>query len=441
MPIRRSRAARAAAVTTVAAGLLTTAAAAGPVAGAAAAVPSAGQPSFEFNCLHPPATCYAPGQFRVAYGIQPLLDHGVDGRGVTVVVPEVATPRGQGGSDIRTDLAGFDSTFGLPAARIRVDNSVAHSSSPWLAEGEEVEDTEIIHAVAPAATICVILFSQRATASAAGFAQAIQTFLRLGATQGSVLSISASLGEHYFTPAEVSGINAAARADQEHHVTVAASSGDYGVVSDMNLGETTPVKEVSLPASDPLVLAVGGTSLSASRVSGAYLSEKAWNTLPALPGGHSSASAGGFSHLFSRPSYQNGVAGTEATRGVPDVAGDAAFNTGMALVVAGPGGGAVVGATGTSAATPLWAGVVALADQFAGRPLGFVNPAIYQIARGPAYRAAFHDVTTGNNTFKLAKPATTVRGYLATPGWDPVTGWGSPNAQVLVPLLALYTRR
>jgi subtilase family serine protease len=437
VPFLRSRAARAAAVTMAATGMLVATAGFSP-AGAAAAAPSATRPFFAVNCLRPPASCYAPGQFRVAYGIQPLLDHGIDGQGETVVVPEVATPRGQGASDIRRDLASFDSTFGLPAARIRVDNSVAHSSSPWLAEGEEVEDTEIIHAVAPAATICVILFSQQAVASAAGFAHAVTTFLRLGVTQGNVLSISASLGEHYFTPAEVTCINAALHTDQQHHVTVVASSGDYGAVSDMNLGQTTPVKEVSLPASDPLVLAVGGTSLTANRASGDYISEKAWNTLPALPGGHSSASAGGFSHLFPRPYYQDGVAGGETTRGVPDVAGDAAFNTGMAIVVAGPGGGILVGATGTSAATPLWAGLIALADQFAGRPLGFVNPAIYHIARGAAYHAAFHDVTTGNNTFKLRKPPTTVPGYLAAPGWDPVTGWGSPNAQVLVPLLALY---
>jgi subtilase family serine protease len=134
------------------------------------------------------------------------------------------------------------------------------------------------------------------------------------------------------------------------------------------------------------------------------------------------------------------VAGGEATRGVPDVAGDAAFNTGMALVVEGPGGGILTGATGTSAAAPLWAGLVALTGQFAGHPVGFVNPAIYQIAASSAYHAAFHDVTTGNNTFELEQPPTTVRGYQATPGWDPVTGWGSPNAQVLVPLLALYTR-
>ena len=89
---------------------------------------------------------------------------------------------------------------------------------------------------------------------------------------------------------------------------------------------------------------------------------------------------------------------------------------------------------GTSAAAPFWAGLIALADQEAGHPLGFVNPAIYQIARGPQYHQAFHDITTGNNT--VVVNGDTITGYQAGPGWDPVTGWGTPDAQVLVPLLA-----
>jgi len=76
-----------------------------------------------------------------------------------------------------------------------------------------------------------------------------------------------------------------------------------------------------------------------------------------------------------------------------------------------------------------------LADQCAGRPLGFINPAIYRIGRGPRYHSAFHDITTGSNT--VTNSTRTVTGYRAAPGWDPVTGWGSPDAQVLVPLLAI----
>jgi subtilase family serine protease len=89
---------------------------------------------------------------------------------------------------------------------------------------------------------------------------------------------------------------------------------------------------------------------------------------------------------------------------------------------------------GTSAAAPLWAGLIALADQEAGHPLGVVNTAIYQIGSGPLYHKAFHDVTSGNNT--VVANGVTITGYQTGPGWDPVTGWGSPDAQVLVPLLA-----
>jgi subtilase family serine protease len=101
---------------------------------------------------------------------------------------------------------------------------------------------------------------------------------------------------------------------------------------------------------------------------------------------------------------------------------------------------ALQGAGGTSAAAPLWAAVIALADQYAGRPLGFVNPAIYRIGASPAYHNAFHDITTGSNTVDDAALGITITGYRAAPGWNPVTGWGSPNAEALVPLLARYAQ-
>jgi subtilase family serine protease len=84
---------------------------------------------------------------------------------------------------------------------------------------------------------------------------------------------------------------------------------------------------------------------------------------------------------------------------------------------------------GTSAATALWAGLMALAGQDAHHSLGFVNPTIYRLARSPSYHKAFHDVTTGNN---LTLGPVSYK-YHAGPGWDPVTGWGSPNAHALIP--------
>jgi subtilase family serine protease len=107
----------------------------------------------------------------------------------------------------------------------------------------------------------------------------------------------------------------------------------------------------------------------------------------------------------------------------------------------------ILGIGGTSASAPLWGGLIALADQYAHHHLGFVNPAIYRIAHSSSYYKAFHDITTGDNTVTVnsatfigyrGAPAT-IAGYQATPGWDPVTGWGSPGAQVLIPLLARMT--
>ena len=184
-------------------------------------------------------------------------------------------------------------------------------------------------------------------------------------------------------PAEVARIHAALQQAAGRHVTVVASSGDTGVISDDG-----PPVQVSLPASDPLVLGAGGTALDASLATGAYHGEMAWNA-------DTSASAGGYSSLFRRPSYQDGVPRIGRMRGVPDVAADADSSTAMALMFTG---GVLYPAQGTSAATPLWAAVIALADQDAGQHLGFVNPAIYAIARSPAYPRAFHDVVTGDNS-------------------------------------------
>ena len=105
----------------------------------------------------------------------------------------------------------------------------------------------------------------------------------------------------------------------------------------------------------------------------------------------------------------------------------------------GDGKYTIQGSGGTSASAPLWAGLSALADQYAGRHLGFVKAALYRICRSSVhYHRAFHDVTAGDNTVLF--PPRTISGYHAAPGWDPVTGWGSPHASMLIPLLARYAR-
>jgi kumamolisin len=136
-----------------------------------------------------------------------------------------------------------------------------------------------------------------------------------------------------------------------------------------------------------------------------------WND----PGG--GATGGGFSTLFPRPSWQPAVQGQNA-RGVPDVAGDASPLSGYAVRVDGQD--TVIG--GTSAVAPLWAGLTALLNQKLGRPVGFINPALY--ALNPS-SGAFVDITSGNNN-----------GFDAGPGWDACTGLGRPDGAKLLAALS-----
>ena len=414
------------------AGPATTAASGSAASGSAASAADSG-------CLAPPASCYAPRLFQVAYGIEPLLDSGIDGRGETITVlappripggPSSGTPPGlrdQPPSDIRQDLAAFDRIFRLPAARIQVVNSLARAASPWQAAGEEAGDLELVHTVAPAAALRVVLMPATVLDSDRHATADMIAGLRLAVSGTDVASISWSLGEHFFTTAQAARMHSILRRAAAARVTVVGASGDNGAFSDAYGG--APVKEVSLPASDPLVLAVGGTTLTANPLAGTYLSETAWNGATGSFTSTIGASGGGFSHRYARPAYQDGVRGISARRGVPDVAGDASAQGGLPIVT---GQGNITSAPGTSAAAALWAGLIALADQDAHRSLGFVNPAIYRIARSSSYHKAFHDITTGTNlTVGPVKGS-----YRARPGWDPVTGWGTPNAQAIIPLLA-----
>jgi subtilase family serine protease len=376
-----------------------------------------------------PVSCYSPQEYQVAYGVAPLLRRGIDGSGETIVVgpePAAASPSG---TDIRKDLAYFDTKFGLPPASLHIVNT-AKSETPYLAGPEEVTDTEIVHAFAPDASLDVILTSADTGDSATTFADAITTTIQEGvALHPAVISMSASVGEHFLTPAEVAAMHAALEQARQQHVTVVTSSGDAGALGAAGSHSGPPV-QVNMPTSDPLVLGVGGTILDATS-SGSYLGEMAWND-------NTEASGGGYSILFPRPSYQDGLTQAGVTRGVPDVSANADGSTAIALALVAHGHTELRASGGTSASAPLWAGVIALADQQAGEHLGFVNPALYAIARGHAYHQAFHDVVTGDNS--ILWPTGVFTGYNAGPGWDPVTGLGSPDAQHLVPLLAQTAR-
>jgi subtilase family serine protease len=238
-----------------------------------------------------PGTC--PGSRKTgtrardltAYGITPLLGRGINGSGEIVVPPEPAEIPPS--SDIRKDLAAFDHRFGLPATRLHVVNTIARSRTPYLAADEQVEETEMVHAIAPSATLYVVLVPQNATSSIADFTSAAVKVIRATiALHAAVISISASEAERFLTRAEAAAMNTALEQARRHHVTVVAASGDTGAISDDG-----PPRQVSLPASDPLALAAGGTILDAARPAGTYLGEMAWN-------GGTDASGGGYSTLF-----------------------------------------------------------------------------------------------------------------------------------------------
>ncbi|HEX6761256.1 MAG TPA: S53 family peptidase [Gaiellaceae bacterium] len=404
------------------------------------------------------ATCYTPHELEVAYGVEPLLRQGIDGRGETVVLPELAESHLSPPevTDLRKDFAVFDRLFHLPAPRLRFASTFAGPTAPWLAYGEEVLDAELVHTIAPRAALTILLVKSNSLDSADQAVAASVAALRMGASEGGIISLSPAGqigGEHCVTDTQLAELNDALRADAHHHVTVVAATGDSGAAGEpcalidalsAGIGSSfTPRREVGLVASDPLVLGAGGTTLDASHTTGAWTGETAWGLPDGTPGTGFQASGGGFSHRFRRPSYQNGVGGIGAMRGVPDVAADAnpSPGSGVPVVTSDAGAGYAIGEHGgTSASAPIWAGIIALADQYAKRRLGLVNPAIYRIARSPQYRQAFHDITTGSrNTAKF--PHGTITGYRAGPGWDPVTGWGSPNAKVLVPLLASRATR
>jgi len=249
-------------------------------------------------------------------------------------------------------------------------------------------------------------------------------------------------------------------AAQAAGITVLASAGDDGAANAFMVGLKTVIGNVanaSFPASDPLVLAAGGTegnpyqalgtgtfscgattcSAGLAMVNGpcdsaslsdcapvGYGGEQVWNEPDFAPG---ATTGGAPSLLFGVPSYQDGLG--LASRTTPDVSYNAAINGGVLVVnsvLIGEPAFFIVG--GTSAASPQWAAIIALANQSAGQSLGFVNPAIYKLAQSANYATDFHDITVGNNVM-----AGTSAGFNAAAGWDDASGWGTPNVTNLVP--------
>lgn len=383
-----------------------------------------------FNCQKPGASlpCYGPQQIRTAYNIQPLLNAGITGARRTIVIIDAF-----GNPYIRSDLAQFDSTFGLPDTTLNIiapDGQTPFDSNNgdmvgW--SGEISLDVEWAHAVAPGATIDLVLSKSDQDADILSATRYV-----IQHNLGDVISQSFGEGEACMDPALVKQQHELFALAAAKHITVLASSGDNGAGQPDCNGDGGLFLSASTPASDPFVTAVGGTNLHADLTTGAYQSETAWND------GYGE-SGGGFSVLYSRPGYQEHTPGITNARGVPDVAYNAGVSGGVlthwgvgnTLYGIDPTAPVFFIFGGTSAGSPQWAGITALADQVAHHRLGFLNPAIYSIGHSDGYALGFHDITVGNNV------VSGVGGYSTSAGWDPVTGWGTPKVDRLIVLLIL----
>lgn len=352
------------------------------------------------------ATSYTAPQVAQAYS----FPTSATGKGETIGIIEL------GGGYTSSDLSTYFSNLNISPAPTVVAVSVdggqnAPTGDPSGPDTEVMLDIEVAGAVAPGARI-VVYFAPNTDA---GFLDAISQAAMDTVNKPSILSISWGGPESSWTAQSLQSFNSALQSAAAVGVTVCVACGDNG--SDDGVGDG--LDHVDFPASSPYSLACGGTKLT---ISGSSISsEVVWNELANNEG----ATGGGVSGTFPLPTWQasaNVPAGKNPSgfkgRGLPDVAGDADPSTGYQ--VQADGQSFPVG--GTSAVAPLWAGLIALFNQSAGKSLGYLNPTLYQNVGESG--GAFHDITSGSNgDFKAAK------------GWDACTGWGSPNGAALLTAL------
>jgi subtilase family serine protease len=385
------------------------------------------EPPSDASCRASRGTpCYSPQEIRHAYGVDRLLDRGGVGAGQSIVIVDAF-----GSPTLASDLATFDAGYGLPAPpSVKVlaplgtapfDPARLPDELDWAAE--TTLDVEWAHAMAPEASIVVLTSPVDEHQGLQGLPE-LKSLVSYALDHhlGSVISQSWGATENgLFTPAgdqllrsfEETYARAAAM-----DVTVFASAGDSGVSNTNPSGSAFyPFPTVNFPASSPLVTTVGGTSLYAN-TSGDYQDETVWNSA----GG---AGGGGISQKFAEPLYQRVLPPLVqrelgGDRGLPDVSWNADPRTPILIYASfrGPDAAGYYAIGGTSEGAPQWAGVIADIDQLEGHPIGLLNPSLYALG---ASREGFHDVTGGNNS------ANGVTGYDATPGWNPATGWGTPD--------------
>jgi subtilase family serine protease len=427
------------------------------------------QPPTPSDCAAQGFRCFSPRTIQHTYDLPALYARGFTGRGETIAIVDSF-----GSNAIRSDLSVFDTAFGLPhlcgeagyvcktgdpTFRIlavqgspptvaRPPSHGAGQEDPARWNGEVTLDVEWSHAIAPEANVLLVTTPTSETQGVQGFPQMIAAEDYV-ITHHLAAVISQSFGsaeENFAGTPSLLRLRYAYLDAVADHVTILASSGDFGTanITKVPVKRPTliPFPSVQWPASDPLVTAVGGTTVCTDAATGLLIDdasppadcqnnlgqrEVAWNN--AVNDSDPIATGGGYSQVFARPAFQNGVVG-RPMRGVPDVAFQADPFTAVLVYVSASGTApGWYGAGGTSSASPQWAGLIAIAAQMNGAPIGYINPALYRIGADPArYARDFHDITIGNNQVDPA-----IAGFNAGPGWDAVTGWGTPDAAHLLP--------
>jgi subtilase family serine protease len=430
--------------------------------------------------------CYEPFQLQKAYNLAPLFSKGVEGQGETIVIVDAF-----GSPSIASDLQTFDAQTGLPnppsfrvitpEGPITTNPSTCTSTfsptgpdlcSDYYGWTDETSlDVEWSHVMAPKANILLVETPMTESEGIYGFPQIIaaENYV-VDHHLGDVITQSFGATEQTFTsPGQIYSLRSAYVNAAQHGVTVLAASGDNGSTDDVcdpasgcanpdNVICCSASRAIDWPSSDPLVTAVGGTQLHLNAQGGRTAPDSVWDDLSSTVGVTGpvytwGAGGGGHSTVFSRPSFQNGVAGIAGdSRSTPDVAMSAAVNGAVDFYdttdpsVAGWG---IVG--GTSEASPLFSGVVALADQAAGHSLGYLNPALYAMAQSGT-RDGIVPISQGTNTFTYCLAAdvesdgscasssdlVTVPGFSANGSYNDATGWGTVDAALFVPALARF---
>jgi pro-kumamolisin-like protein/subtilase family protein len=364
-----------------------------------------------------PRTGLRPVDVAKAYEIEPLWEAGIRGEGQTVAIVALDSFRDE-------DIAAYDQLMGIEGAPKVQRVEASGVNVPVGANALEVSlDIEVVRAVAPRAQIVTF----EAPLGWTGFVDALRA---INADERiDVASVSFGKCLARVEPDVVAAM------EQEHAVAVArgktmfVASGDAGAFSclhsESESNEASHVESVDWPAASPNVIGVGGTRLSLRR-DRSYFAENGWEDALSNRG-----TGGGVSTKHKRPSWQRGPGVRNAyskggRRQVPDVAGPADCDSAFLIVYPELGERGLEQAVapkgcGTSAAAPFWAGVAALALQYArregARDPGFLGPALYDLARGNPRYPPFRDIQTGGNLL-----------HRATPDWDYATGLGSPRA-------------